>query len=216
MKTRPGILARRIAAARRARGLTQVDLGAALGLNQRSISKYERGKAEPSHSSLRALAARLGVRVDYFFEADEGRAATMLADGSTTEAQARFLPLFPQVWAGRDRVQNRPVGRVWASGSLARADLAVQVKGDSMEPELREGDVLFVRRTTELPRGNALVVVRIGQDEMVKRVVRTPRGALLLSTNPAYQPVLSRQARITGQVLGVLRVLEGKAVVSEE
>ncbi len=57
----------RIAAARRAEGLSTRELGRRAGISAMSISKYENGKATPSSDVLLRLAGVLGVSTEYFF-----------------------------------------------------------------------------------------------------------------------------------------------------
>jgi transcriptional regulator with XRE-family HTH domain len=54
----------RIAAARDAAGLTQVELAALAGLRQAELSKIERGKRNASAATVAALARALGVTSD--------------------------------------------------------------------------------------------------------------------------------------------------------
>ena len=58
----------RIAPRRRSLGLSQSDLGQALGLTFQQIQKYERGANRVSASRLWKAAGFLGVSVSYFFE----------------------------------------------------------------------------------------------------------------------------------------------------
>lgn len=71
----------RIAHRRRSLGLSQSDLGQALGLTFQQIQKYERGANRVSASRLWEAAGFLGVPVSYFFE---GLAQT---DGATAETR---------------------------------------------------------------------------------------------------------------------------------
>jgi|SRR5688572_18519576 len=48
--------------ARRAAGLTQAQLAARLGLKPRAVSRWERGKSEPSRRHQRAMVAVIGER----------------------------------------------------------------------------------------------------------------------------------------------------------
>lgn len=57
----------RIAAARRAAGLSTRELAERAGVSAMSISKYENGKATPSSAVLLRMADALEVKVDYFF-----------------------------------------------------------------------------------------------------------------------------------------------------
>jgi transcriptional regulator with XRE-family HTH domain len=61
-------LGRRLRWRRRAAGLTQGELGAALGLRFQQIHKYECGANRMSATLLWRLACALGVEVDYFYE----------------------------------------------------------------------------------------------------------------------------------------------------
>lgn len=51
----------KIRALREAKGMTQVELAEALGVDQTTISAWERGIAEPTIFNLRRLADILGV-----------------------------------------------------------------------------------------------------------------------------------------------------------
>ena len=55
------LLAGRIAQLRKEAGMTQEQLGNALGLTYQSVSKWENGTTDPSTSNLLALAKLYGV-----------------------------------------------------------------------------------------------------------------------------------------------------------
>ena len=54
-------LSERIALARKQAGLTQEQLGEALGVSRQAVSKWESGASDPSTSNLLALAWLFGV-----------------------------------------------------------------------------------------------------------------------------------------------------------
>ena len=65
---------------------------------------------------------------------------------------------------------------------------AIRVEGDSMEPDLRSGDEIFVDRNKRA--GEGIFVVRIGDALHVKQVrVSAPDRIALVSANPAYPPL---------------------------
>jgi transcriptional regulator with XRE-family HTH domain len=66
-KTERGIeIGGRLRAARRARGLTQMQVVAATGIEQATISKYEQGEIdEPSAPKIAVLARALGVSMEW-------------------------------------------------------------------------------------------------------------------------------------------------------
>ena len=55
----------RIAAVRRAAGLTQEQLGALLGVTRQAVSKWESGQTAPDAATLAALCEQLHVSADY-------------------------------------------------------------------------------------------------------------------------------------------------------
>lgn len=64
----------RIAAARRASGLTQVDLAAAVGMDRTALSKLERGRRRVDSLELARIARALGERADRLLaDAPSGR-----------------------------------------------------------------------------------------------------------------------------------------------
>ena len=85
----------------------------------------------------------------------------------------------------------------------------LRVRGDSMEPEMREGDRLLVDTARRRPATGELFVLFDGTGLVVKRVEMVPGEAhlRLLSANPAYAPytALGDEIHVVGKVVWVLR-----------
>lgn len=64
----------------------------------------------------------------------------------------------------------------------------LQIKGDSMEPKISEGDVVIVRKQETVENGEIAVVLINGDDATVKKFYKTDAGIKLVSTNPTYDP----------------------------
>ncbi|HSG34904.1 MAG TPA: S24 family peptidase [Sphingomonadaceae bacterium] len=80
---------------------------------------------------------------------------------------------------------------------------AIAVAGDSMEPELRDGDEILVDRSKRTLR-EGIHVIRLGDALHVKRVqAGRPGQLLLISANPAYPPIEVGlgEAEIVGRVV---------------
>lgn len=58
----------RLKALREKRGISQLKLAMDLGLNQKSISRYESGAREADYKTLIALADYFDVSIDYLLE----------------------------------------------------------------------------------------------------------------------------------------------------
>lgn len=79
-----------------------------------------------------------------------------------------------------------------------RADFAVEVVGDSMEPAYHSGDILLVESTPSIDPGE-LGIFSIGDEGFFKKL---GHGALL-SLNPKYDPILvDSSTEIWGRVIG--------------
>lgn len=119
---------------------------------------------------------------------------------------------------GSFEVQAMPVGgQPFAHAWLARkgtpsAMVLMDVVGDSMEPEIRDGDTVLVDRATEDLRFGQVYAVGLEDAVLVKRIMRTPDGLALVSDNPAYSPIRVRgdeleQFRVIGRVVWLCREL---------
>ncbi|WP_056030917.1 S24 family peptidase [Loktanella sp. 3ANDIMAR09] len=63
----------------------------------------------------------------------------------------------------------------------------ITVTGDSMEPKLRDNDLILVDRDQRDPSDGRVYVVRIGDELLVKHIQRTGARVIdLISTNPIY------------------------------
>ncbi|MDY2966346.1 MAG: S24 family peptidase, partial [Megasphaera massiliensis] len=66
---------------------------------------------------------------------------------------------------------------------------ALQVKGDSMEPTLRDGDVVIVKKQPTVDSGDIAIVLVNGNDATVKEIKESPAGITLIGHNAAiYTP----------------------------
>ena len=94
-------------------------------------------------------------------------------------------------------------------GGSVRADFALEVRGESMEPVYRDGDVVYIRRQDDVRDGQVAAVV-VDDSATLKRVYHLPVGVQLMPLNPAFAPMLftpenSDSVRILGLAVGYFR-----------
>lgn len=65
---------------------------------------------------------------------------------------------------------------------------ALQVKGDSMAPELTDGDVVIVQKQSDVNTGDIAVVLINGEEATIKEVKKYPHGIELVGRNPLIFP----------------------------
>lgn len=84
------------------------------------------------------------------------------------------------------------------------ADFGIRISGDSMEPTIPAGSIVFVRKTSELRPGE-IGIFMLDDEAVCKRFSMNKRGVVLLSDNPAYPEIAIKDYQrfaITGKVLG--------------
>jgi repressor LexA len=69
-----------------------------------------------------------------------------------------------------------------------------------------EGDYVVVRRQDTATDGE-IVVALVGEDATVKRFFREEDHVRLQPENDAFEPIRSREVRVLGRVVGVLRTV---------
>ncbi len=82
---------------------------------------------------------------------------------------------------------------------------AIHVEGESMEPTLPDGSIVFIDRRQTDPTKDGIFVAATGNGLFVKRIRRRADGMVeLISDNPLYTPEVlpPEQVEIVGRVVG--------------
>ena len=164
---------------RKANRMTQSDVAKIVGIGQSGYSFWESGRSKIDDAGLRKLAALYNVSVDYLLGTD------------TNQVKASVkIPVLGDVAAGIpiEAVENI-VDYEEIDAALASTGefFGLRIKGDSMEPRIREGDVVIVRKQSTADTGDTAVVLVNGDSATVKRIKKEPDGDLwLIPNNPAY------------------------------
>lgn len=87
------------------------------------------------------------------------------------------------------------------------ADFVIPIKGDSMEPDYHDGDLVFIQTSVDLNNG-VIGVFNYDGDAYIKQLVIDKEQAYLHSLNPAYKdmPITPEtDFRIIGEVVDLYR-----------
>ena len=87
------------------------------------------------------------------------------------------------------------------------ADFVIPIKGDSMEPDYHDGDLVFIQTSVDLNDG-VIGVFNYNGDAYIKQLVIDKDQAYLHSLNPAYKdmPITPEtDFRIIGEVVDIYR-----------
>lgn len=89
----------------------------------------------------------------------------------------------------------------------------LQIKGNSMEPRMCEGDIVVIRQQDTCESGQTAIVMVNGDEATCKRVIFHDNGLSLLSNNPMYPPQFytsEEVERLPVRIIGVVAELRAK------
>ena len=197
--------------ARKEAGLTQVQLAEMLNVTQGTIANWERAVREPDIETIRTIAEKLKVPVEYFFSTEK-QGETNYIEISAPKLVS--VPVVGRVAAGLQCFADMQIDEYApCDASLLHTGydyVYLRVTGDSMEPELHEGDKVLVQVRDTVESGDYAVVIVDGDDGLVKKVEYTKTQLTLISENPYYPPRRFQRGemnrvRIFGKVVGLSR-----------
>ncbi|MEE0963682.1 MAG: XRE family transcriptional regulator [Ruminococcus bromii] len=182
--------------------ITQQQLADKLDISRSTIGMYENGSREPDFETLELIADFFNVNMDRLI-------------GNLNPTDKRMIPVLGYVKAGLpiEAVENI-LDYEEISEDMARQGeyFALQIKGNSMEPRMREGDIVIVRKQNIVNNGDIAVVLVNGNDATVKKFFKYDSGVNLISFNPNYEPFTYTPDQVNNlpvQVIG--RVVELRA-----
>ncbi|MDD3655698.1 MAG: transcriptional repressor LexA [Atribacterota bacterium] len=128
--------------------------------------------------------------------------------------QTRNLPLVGKVAAGnpllalQEYTEVIPVPEELAG---TEGSFLVRVEGDSMLGDhILDGDYVIVQPQNYADNGD-IVIALLNQEEVtVKRLYQNRDKITLKPSNPAYQPIITRDIKILGKVIGIIRKYNGR------
>lgn len=192
---------------RREKGLTQKDIAADLGISQQAWGHYETGRRTPDADMLLKLAAYFGVSTDYLLDAP-----SLPSNLAPIESLApHHVPLIGSVAAGQPIFADQEYGVLVDEPD--RADYALRVEGDSMEPIYLHGDIVYIKQVPDVDDGQ-IAVVLLDDEAAIKRVYHLRSGLLLISENSVYKPIQATYPeyttiRILSIPVGFMRLQRG-------
>jgi repressor LexA len=136
------------------------------------------------------------------------RALEVLVDKAREAVTGGGLPLVGQVAAGSPVLAEENIEEYVPVPEIAggeEGEFVLKVKGDSMvNAGILEGDHVIVRKQDTAENGE-IVVALVGEEATVKRFFREEQYVRLQPENDALDPILTREVRLLGRVVGVCR-----------
>lgn len=192
-------------------GVRNIDVSRATGIPPSTFSDWKKGKSSPKTDKLQKIADYFNVSLDYLAS---GEPTSVSSDNKKhSNCAARRIPVLGRVAAGipidaiTDIVDWEEIPE-----EMAGEYFALQIKGDSMEPKISDGDVVIVRQQNDAESGDTVIVTVNGDDATCKRLKKYSEGIALVSNNPTYEPMIFSRDDIESKPIRILgRVVELRA-----
>lgn len=193
---------------RKRRNLTQAEVAQYINLTPQAYANYERGDRTPDILTCKRLAAIFGVSIE-----------VLLGDKPIETSKAVKIPVLGVIPAGtpieaiEDILDYEDISEDMArNGSY----FALKVRGDSMTPTIKDGDIVIVRQQETAENGQICVVMINGYDATLKEIKKDPNGLWVIPHNPNsdFKPsfftkneVINKPVRIIGVAVEIRRSL---------
>ena len=195
------------------RGLTINKLEQELGMPQSSLQKF--GQSVPKADRLYKVAKYFGVPMDFFFDEE---AANRIAEESVAKIQSNLKDYLKEKPVYRASAGEGAYNDTYTYESITMGEDGYEyatVVGDSMLPELRDGDTVKILRQTETTPHDYTLVKVDGEHATIKFVEIVENGVWLRALNKevfedkffSIQEVMTLPVTILGKVVSFERKL---------
>ncbi len=191
----------RILLVKKQKSLKLKDLADQLGVNYQTVQRYFSGDRSPSTDFLAAFSNHLDVSGTWLLT---GKGPMSLTEKAPSQPgtpsgffQVPILDIDASAGGGARTDQELVSGsyafsQAWIEQrELVASQLAViGIRGDSMEPELKDKDLILLSRDVRNLDLHSIYVVQYSDSLYVKRIQRRYGGSIrLISTNKIYDPI---------------------------
>lgn len=188
---------------RKSMNLTQQQVADRLGITRQAYNHYETQRRSPDTKTLMKLADLYSCTID--------RLVGYEPYARPHSPQMSAVPILGSVRAGNDHlVSEEYEGYEYVDVKNPEEYFCLNIIGDSMEPQILEGDLALVHKQSTIASGD-LAVVLIGDEEAtIKRVFKAGKDLVLQPFNSSY-PVRvfghkeQNELRILGKVVRTSR-----------
>jgi repressor LexA len=207
--------------------ITVTGLESILGFARGSLSKIDNHK--PSADKLQKIADYFHVRVEWLQGISEYKTDDEMFQNfsnnsvlSFDQAKIKKGSLLPIIGFSRAGIPNLAIEQInwdditeWEeiSPRLAKTGkfFALYIKGDSMEPELTEKDVVIVKQQNDAETGDIVIAKVNGDEACCKKLIKHDDGITLQSLNTNYFPMFFSNKEIAEKPVTIIgKVIESR------
>ncbi len=187
--------------------MTQLDLAKRLNVGTTSVSNWCNGLKSPRMDKVDAMCKLFNCSRTDLME-DNTSLSTSRKRGVVIKVLGRVAAGIP-IEAVEDVIDTEEITEEMAATGTY---FGLQIKGDSMVPNICDHDVVIVRQQDDAETGDTVIALVNGDDATCKRLKKYHDGIELIPNNPNFEPIYfsneeiqSKPVRIIGKVVELRR-----------
>lgn len=211
----------RIRAKRIENGITLAIIADKLGVTEATAQRYESGSIKSiPYEHICTYGELFNCSPAYLMGWDENsessnRTIAHIDDRASSSRKGVSINVLGRVAAGipieaiEDIIDTEEITEEMAKTGKF---FGLQIHGDSMIPNICDGDIVIVRQQEDAETGDIVIATVNGTDATCKRLRKYKDGIELISNNPTYEPldfsnqeIIEKPVRIIGKVVELRR-----------
>ena len=178
------------------------------------LSQYVNGKSNPDNEKIFLLSKIFGVTEAWLLGYNVPRYERLEETkiNASLTPQSLKIPVLGTVAAGipisavEEILDYEEVPQSWKNQGEF---FGLRIKGDSMKPDINNGDIVIVKQQSTAYNGDVVIALVNGDDVTCKKFEKLDNGIMLISNNSEYSPMyFSNEEVITKPVVIIGRVVE--------
>ena len=182
--------------------MSMSELARRVGIAKSAISRYFNGTRELPLNRIGDFASALHTSPNFLLGMEE----------EPPKPQGIKIPVLGTVAAGipisavEDILDYEEIPQSWQNQGEF---FGLKIKGDSMKPDINDGDTVIVKQQSTANNGDVVIALVNGDDATCKKFEKLDNGIMLISNNSEYSPMyFSNEEVVTKPVVIVGRVVE--------
>lgn len=188
-------------------GYSQEDISSKLGYRSyTTVQKWENESIYPPVKVVQRLSALFGVDTNDLLNKD-------LTSVDILPEKGASINVFSCRGFDASKMNGDSINTMdfYVPASESRNMLAFRIEDDSMFPQIKKDDIIFVRRQPSVEDGK-LAAVAVNNEVICRKIKKHPRGIVLTATNPVYDTLFFTDGEIDDKKMVVIgKVIELRA-----